>query len=67
MVEYLNPEFKPIKIDVINSSGKIVKRINDNSSESSRIDVGELPVGLYWLRIEAGDNFTHKKLIIDNL
>ncbi len=65
-VLYLNPDFKPIKIDVINVSGKIDKRINENFSESIRIDVGNLTPGLYWLKIEVGDNFTHKKLIISN-
>ncbi len=66
IVSYLNSDFMPIKIDVVNISGMIVKRINRNISESLRIDVGDLALGLYYLRIEVGDSFIYKKLIINN-
>lgn len=53
-----------VKIDIFDTSGRLVLRSEPGSITRTRLELGELPEGLYLLRISTEDKTAHQRLLI---
>jgi hypothetical protein len=67
-ISYSLPENGAIKIELFDTSGKIVKSINNLNSQagyhSVQIDATELNPGMYYYRLTQKNNSTTKKMVV---
>ena len=64
-----NQDLKTNQYAIINTMGQLVKEgsiVKDRSTRSFSIHVGDLPNGVYYIRLFLNDSFAYKKVIIAN-
>lgn len=59
----LNKIYKKLEIEILSTTGKLIRKINLENSNSEIIDASNLSSGIYLLRVKADNNFLIKKII----
>ncbi|MGJ8743986.1 sulfatase-like hydrolase/transferase [Polaribacter sp.] len=62
---YLNlrEKLQKLEIEIFTVSGKSVKKVKETNTSSSKLDVSNLPTGIYIVKIKTAKNFLTKKII----
>ena len=54
---------KKLELEIFTTSGKSVKKVKETNVSNPRVDVSNLPAGIYILRIKTDENFSIEKMI----
>ncbi|MEA1878759.1 MAG: T9SS type A sorting domain-containing protein, partial [Bacteroidota bacterium] len=65
-ISWTNAANEPVYVDLVNSTGAIIKSMKGNLSESLTLDLQDIGGGIYWLRIKQGYMVTVRKAVIYN-
>jgi len=63
-----NTNETPVTIEIVNSIGKSIKKLTEKNSLQGNIEIevetGSLPSGIYYCRLESGNNLIVRKVVI---
>ena len=62
-IEFLEQPETNFEIVLVNQLGTVVKQINSNNKISQRINLGDVPSGIYIILLNDGNKFYSSKLI----
>lgn len=54
---------KTLEVEIFTTSGKSVKKVIENNVSNPRVDVSDLPAGMYILRIKTNKDFSIEKMV----
>ncbi len=54
----------PVKIEICDVTGAVIKRINTSAGNNIQIDLAEVPAGIYFMHLANGSTTVSKKLIV---
>ena len=67
-ISYSIPELSDVKLEVFNLTGQKVKTVVNETQKAGnylvRLDAGNLPSGIYFYKLTAGDNTVTKKMLL---
>jgi len=61
---HINAEHEIKQVSVQSSDGKLIGNWNFTPSEQQELDLHDLPSGLYYMRIQSGDQWSTEKIVI---